>query len=375
MKKETSLDIARGSRWRIALVSIMIVWSLGITAVFDKKGYEIDALNARIRLVVRTGEADIRKFDANGLPLSYSARSREQYISPFYVVHYGLIYSNEIPDRDRRNGPEWLIDNSMRYWNVPPKSGKSEYFKSSADWIVSHIDSTHGCAHLIYDFNWPYHNYPRGGLEAPWWSGLTDGYAIILLLRAHDVYGDDRYLKAAGQLYKSVLTPISDGGSLNILNGQPWIEEYVDPMADPHKMSFVLNGMIYATYGVDAYEKYMAISSPKAHLLYASIAKNISVFDAGHWSEYDAIGNAANIKYHRVHVALLENIAKITKSVTVKNVQARWRRGSQNTGFYWIINSRVGVSQAQFILEYLALALFPWLFVLVGSAIRKKRRE
>lgn len=343
----------------------LVLWSLGVTLAFDKRAYEIDAFNARTRLAVTTGELDIRSFDAKGLPLSYSARTQKQYISPFYVVHYGLMYSNNLPGRDRKSGPEWVDDESMAYWNLPPKNFETSYFKNCADWIVSHVEYSHGEAHLIYDFDWKYHNYPNGGLTAPWWSGLTDGYAIILLLRAYDEYHDDRYLDIAGQLYKSVLTPIAEGGSLNMKDGQPWIEEYVDPRAKPEKMSFVLNGMIYATYGIDAYEKYMDTQTPEATKLYDSISKNVGLFDQGYWSDYDAIGNAANIKYHRVHVALLADIAKKTGDSRLWEIRERWAFGMNNAGLYWIAHSRVGLSQLQFLLEYLFSLMGPWLFTYV----------
>jgi len=344
-----------------------------LTVIFDRYAYQIDAFDARIRLALTAGSTDIRNFDTNGLPISYSASTGRKFISPFYVVHYGLMYSNNLVKRSERVGPEWFEDKSVAYWNLPPKVYKQNYFKNCADWVVSHISKSYGQAHLIYDFDWRYRNYPNGGLKAPWWSGLTDGYAIILLLRAHDVYGDARYLQAASELYSSVLTPIAEGGSLNQFHGHPWIEEYVDPNANPADMSFVLNGMIYATYGVEVYEKYTSVREPQSAKLYQSIDDNLQSYDRGYWSEYDAIGNATNIKYQRVHVALLERISEITGDERIKRIRNRWEFGVENAGFFWILNSHWGYSQWQFILEYLLLILLP-LFLAFLLCCRKVKK-
>ena len=346
-----------GRRIAIALVACF-AWMSVITLGFDKFAYEVDAFNARTRLALTTGDADVRNFNALGLPVSYSARTRQPYVSPFYVVHYGLVYSDPLAERFTER-PAWQPDPSRMVWNIPPPVSRQEYFKNCADWVVSNLARDHGQAHLLYQFDWPYHAYPNGGLTAPWWSGLTDGYAIILLLRAHDVYGDSKYLDAATKLYHSAIAGIPNGGSRNTFHGKPWIEEYVDPRADPGKLSFVLNGMIYATHGIEAYEKYMSISDPVAPALYDSIASNLGYFDRGKWSDYDAIGNSANLKYERVHVALLAGLPVLGNSAAVTAIRDRWQRGLLNPGWYWLTNSSLGISQEQFIFEYLAALLLP----------------
>jgi hypothetical protein len=349
------------------------LWLIAVTIFFDKFAYQIEAFDAQVRVLLTTGQKDVREFNGDGIPLSYSARNGEEFTSPFYVVHYGVMYSSAFAKRISRKRADWFMDDSIKYWNVPPNSYKDTYFKNSADWVVEHISFRDGHAHLLYNFDWPYRNYPNGGLKAPWWSGLTDGYAIVLLLRANDVYGGSKYMDAATELYKSVLTPIANGGSLGELNGDPWIEEYVDPRADPKKLSFVLNGMIYATYGIDAYERYTNLANPMAPKLYQSIANNLHVFDRGDWSEYDAIGNAANIKYHRVHVALLKRIESETEKRAVAIIRGRWKHGMNNAGYFWLLHGTLGVAKIQFIFEYLfVLLVFPVSITLFGLIRQRK---
>ncbi|WP_243465222.1 D-glucuronyl C5-epimerase family protein [Photorhabdus temperata] len=291
------------------IIIIMIV-----SYTFNKYAYELDEFNGDVRNLVMKGKFTQREFNSNGFPLSHSPHIPEPFLSPFYVVHYGMIYSSLGLDKDNTN-ILWRTDSSLSGWNVPPpKFNKKELvsnFKFSADWLLNNIKSFHDESHYLYDFDWPYKGYKNSKLSAPWWSGLTDAYAIILLLRAYDYFDDNRYLLTSHLLYKSALTSINKGGSLTMLDNMPWIEEYVDPEANSEKLAFVLNGMIYSTYGIESLENYLNIDESKriSDSLYQSISKNIFKFDIeNEWSSYDLIGNPNNIKYHRIHTLLLKDL-------------------------------------------------------------------
>lgn len=334
-------------------LALMMIWILFITFCFDKYAYEISEFNNGIRVFVTMGKPAVREFDSAGLPVSYSTRQGKMFRSPFYVIHYGILYSDAIQERALQKGFHWRNDPSMVFWNLPPPAKTKEYFRNCAEWVLEKIDYTTGRAHLIYDFEWPYRGYPNGRLTPPWWSGLTDGYAIILLLRAYDVFGDIKYIRAAQELYESVLTPIAKGGSLNEVNGHPWIEEYVDPKVNAKDMSFVLNGMVYASFGVDAFERCKPISAGMAQKLYESIADNLETFDLRGWSYYDRIGTPANMKYHRIHVALLHNLEQTTGDTRYSAYHDRWAKSLSHIGVYWLIRSDWSVSKMHFIVTIL----------------------
>jgi hypothetical protein len=350
-------------RYRIAVWGISLILCGGIFNLF---AYEINELNTVIRVYIKEGKTAHRQFDKNGIPISYSARL-DSFTSPFYVVHYGILYSESIRKQNEFSGFHWRDDPSLQYWNVPPNDNEiaefEKRFKHASLWVLNHIDHQHGRAHLIYDFDWPYSNYPSGRLLAPWWSGLTDGYAIILLLRAYDYFQDERFLLAAEQLYNSVLTPVQEGGSLTYLDDHIWIEEYVDPRVSDGKMAYVLNGMIYATYGVEAYERFRSIKDGFSDRLYKSIASNIPLFDKSGWSYYDLIGNASSIKYHKIHVALLSDILARRKGYKdcVENscaeILSRWSRASANSGIYYAWVGQKTFSYYHFLLSYFACVL------------------
>lgn len=349
------------------------LWFSLLFGAFNFFAYEINQANAALRLFVKTGTWEIRRFDDQGLPISTSARVGE-FISPFYVVHYGLAYSEGLGAK----GLQWRSDPSMEYWNKPPEEHSQEtninYFKNSADWVIKNITFHKGQAHLLYDFDWPYSNYPNEGLSAPWWSGLTDGYAIILLLRAYDYFGDLKYYKMAESLYESVLTPVNQGGSTLTLNGCDWIEEYVDPELANKDMSFVLNGMVYATYGIEAFESNFIDSdgNKKSPSLYRCIEKNIRIFDLGGWSYYDGIGNPANIKYHFINYAIfldMVNLEKISGAELEKAYES-WKLGFDNPGIFYTIYGPVSIAYYHFIFTFLVFLFAPLVLIKVFYKIK-----
>jgi hypothetical protein len=338
--------------WKVVLLNM--VWVTLCIVAFDKFAYEIEEFNAGTRAFLRTGQTSIRIFDRDGLPVSVIAKTRETVISPFYVVHYGLLHSEAARVTAPQNGEHWRPDPSMAMWNVPPSQLSVDQFKTNADWVVTNVKQTHGKYHLVYNFEWSYRNYAGGKLQSPWWSGLTDGYALLLMLRAYDIYKDEKYLRTADVLYDAVVSPLSEGGSLIKLNGLPWVEEYVDPAAPASAMPRVLNGMIYAYKGIKAYELKRTPTRPIAESLRESILANTELFDIGYWSWYDQIENAANIKYHRIHVALLADPDFSVASL--ETLRSRWGKGAQHPGFFWLLSPNLSIAKIHLIIDLALIA-------------------
>lgn len=305
------------------------------TVVFSVWEYNLDQFNAKIRNFVINKKFSLREFDDNGLPISYSARSKAAFVSPFYVIHYGILYSKDL-DHPQKYHYLWENDSSLKTWNVPPPLEYRTFdnFISISDWVVETIAYQNNKAHLIYNFDWPYKNLESGVIKAPWWSGLTDGYALLLLSRAYILTGNHTYKAAADLLYESVISTIHDGGSLLYLpDGSKWIIEYVDPTIEPQYLPRVLNGMIYATFGVCAYEKTFPREKILSFDLLQAIKDHVADYDLGWWTAYDLIGNVANIKYHKIHIALLEDMYQLTGDTYYKKIQAKWKR--YNTFFIY----------------------------------------
>ncbi|RUM50243.1 MAG: hypothetical protein DSY47_02215 [Hydrogenothermus sp.] len=335
---------------------------------------DILLFEAKLRNFIKNGKFTIRDINKDGIPISFSPKIGK-YISPFYVVNYGIYYSEILREKNiiTPQNPNlcWKEDESLKYWYFPINKDKVtlRYFKNTADWIVNNLQMINGKAHLIYRFNWPYPKYRYKFIKAPWWSGLTDGYAIILLIRAYDIFKEPKYLITATKLYKSVIYPVDKGGSLTKLNNFLWIEEYVDPL-HPLETPKVLNGMIYSFYGVKCYEEKfnVPINLQFSEKLVQSIEKNIKVFDKGFWSYYDAIKNTANIKYHLIHVALLKDLAdnyqlKLTKTYNNWGIGAKFP-------ILWIFYSDFSIAKLHFFID--VILIFIIIFGLLKFIICKR---
>ncbi|MCO5064446.1 MAG: D-glucuronyl C5-epimerase family protein [Rhizobiaceae bacterium] len=339
-------------------------------AIMNSYAQEISDLNAGLRSYLTGGPSSVRSFSSDGLPRSYSPHVEGGIISPFYVVHYGILYSETCRKSAFAGSYHWSHDASLAYWPFPPDDISIEKFKASADWLVENARvGDRGLAHLFYNFDWPYQFYPDGKLKAPWWSGLTDAYATTLLLRAWDCFGDRKYLDTAKRLYESAIAPISTGGSLSLLNGAPWIDEYVDPRMPPEELSKVLNGMIYSYHAIRGYEAF-AGTGKMSSALRTSIYMNLRLYDMGYWSRYDALGSIANIKYHAIQTALIED--RRLNDGTLDGLAIRWKIGRAFPVLFYTMFGPPSVSKVQFVMTLVAmfLALFATMLLLLDRALK-----
>ncbi len=312
-----------------------ILFCVGFFIYFILENYEIQFSNfaAKVTNFAVGNGWNLRYYDAQGIPYSYIARLREKVVSPYYVVHYGLIYSQSV---NPPAGYEWIWpnDDSFKLWGENPPSGliTKENFINAADWIIRNLEKDeYGNTHIFYHFQWPYEGTSEGYLQAPWYSGLTDAIAIKLLIRAYAFTKDKRYFDAASRLYNSVLTQIDKGGSLVYDEfGNPWIEEYIS--RNNTKIPFVLNGMIYATLAILDYERFSDVEKPMGYKLIETIKKRTPAFDTGYWTFYDLLGTLAKPKYHFIHVSLMKVLYEKTKDPFFLNVHSRWEK--YNTHFF-----------------------------------------
>ncbi|MCX7720178.1 MAG: D-glucuronyl C5-epimerase family protein [Dictyoglomus thermophilum] len=347
-----------------------IVWFFLVSLIFNKFAYEINQFNAKFRNLLIHKKFNIIEFDENGFPYNFSPKYRDKFISPFYVVHYGIVYSEFYKKRYDYHNLHWNFEETLELWDK--KAMKTEKdFIPLCDWIVQNIKKINGKFHLIYDFDWIYKGYPNNLIRAPWYSGLTDAYSLILLLRAYDITKDVKYLEAADKLYISSISPISEGGSLNFLDGKPWIEEYVDPRIDDYKkLPYVLNGMIYATYGIMAYEKFRNVKNGYSLKLLESIFYNLEKFYNNGWSYYDLIKTSANLKYHRIHRGLLaeliglvrEGYFEIDRNLLDKaeKILVAWNKSCDNLGLYYILYGERSFTYWHFLASYIFVLLSYW---------------
>lgn len=283
--------------------------------VFYNFEYEINEFNAKTRSLIIQGKFSVREFDEKGIPHSYNAR-QGKFISPYYVAHYGLNYSDSIKEKvdNKIQNILWWDDPTAEYWNVkaPKQLINENSFRHSLEWIVENTVEINGVSHLPYTFEWEYKNLSINKLKPIWWSGLTDSLAMNLLLRGYFYYEDPRYLKLAQKFYHSLVTDIKLGGSLDL--DKMFIIEYASEEIPDGQYAYVLNGAYYAYKNIKAYEELFNIEKPFHDYLYWALINNLSDYFNGGWSYYDSIGSVANIKYNNINYTLAKDLLSLCDS-------------------------------------------------------------
>ncbi len=242
-------------------------------------------------------------FDNAGIPLlDYRGALGRQY-NPIAIAQYGL-------------------GNYNSYSRTGDPARRLKFMKV-ADWLVSTLTpNSAGLQVWMHNFDWDY----RDRLSAPWYSGLAQGQGISVLLRAHQLSGDSRYLYAARSAFQSFTVDVSQGGvACYDEQGHLWFEEYI--VAPP---THILNGFLWALWGV--YDYVLATGDVEARKRFESSVQTLrgrlKDFDTGFWSLYEQSGTRlrmiASPFYHSLHIVQLRVMEKLTGERFFAEFADRW---------------------------------------------------
>lgn len=176
-----------------------------------------------------------------------------------------------------------------------------------------------GCWLIAYD------NAKYPFLRAPWTSALASGNAISALLRAWELFGDDRYREAATAAYRGLHLERPAMRLCESEGQHLWYEEYP---ADPPL--HVLNGHVYCLLGVADYAR--VTDDAEAHSRWrraaATALAHLEQFDLGYWSVYELRwGEPAAMHYQKnIHVPQLRILEELTGEREFGTVADRWER-------------------------------------------------
>jgi len=169
-----------------------------------------------------------------------------------------------------------------------------------------------------------------------WLSGMAQGEAASVLLRAWALTGNEDYkiaaLAALGPLRRDILA----GGASYIRDGRVFFEEVAVPA-----FCHILNGHIYAAFGVwEACQS--GIADEKLANLHNSAVKTLEEwlghFDADGWSYYNlgiddwGVRPLASLWYHQGHVAQLEVYSAMVGSRIFGDTARRWASALHDPG-------------------------------------------
>lgn len=180
---------------------------------------------------------------------------------------------------------------------------------------------------------------PRYGVGPGWYSGMAQGIAISVFLRAWAISGDQAYLDAVDGARTLMLRRTSDGGcALVDGSGRPFIEEC--PSQPP---SMILNGAIFALIG------WLELDAEAARHACDRLAELLPAFGNGHWSRYDLrYGASASYAYHRLHISQLQVLSRLTGDERHVAMAARWERQARRID----LRARAAAEKAAFAIRH-----------------------
>ncbi|PSW03862.1 D-glucuronyl C5-epimerase family protein [Photobacterium lipolyticum] len=185
--------------------------------------------------------------------------------------------------------------------------------KSCVNWLIEN-SKTNSEKTMMY-WTVPY-NFKLFNMQKDFVSGLIQGQAISLLVRAYELFKDERYFNASYNALEKMIQPVSEDGCR--LDGTYLYEEY------PNKgeKNLVLNGAISAFWGV--YDLYIYTKDSRILDLKNKSQKDLvdSIFqyDAGYYSRYCLkknkfyYTNIASPYYHKEHIEQLKVLIKMTNN-------------------------------------------------------------
>jgi heparosan-N-sulfate-glucuronate 5-epimerase len=271
----------------------------------------------------------------NGNPASleiFGVKDEDFIVQPFFVkeldndgipsVYYGAEVNGK-PIGFQRNPVTAALQANEFYDKYKENNDESSktYFLNNVNWLVDNAVNKGDYSLLQYNFPLPTYN-----VKPPWFSALANGLALQVLIKAHEITHDVKYLTAAKSLLNAFFIEVEDGGiTYKDSSAEWWYEEYASNDKSA-KISRVLNGMLFTVLGIYDYFEYT--NDPDAKLLFDkgvnSIKKEISKYNDNGYSYYDLLGNPSN-KYHQIHVDLTKQLYDLTGEPIFNEYYHLWK--------------------------------------------------
>ena len=193
-------------------------------------------------------------------------------------------------------------------------------FMSASNWLLAHSVDKGNYSLWEYDFRWQSY----GGVLPPYASALAQAEGIYLLVRAHNITGDERYLAEAKKAFGAFMVDYENGG---VASEEGRDSIFLQLLAKPgFQKTYVLNGHTNSLLYIWKYYEYTR--DYRALIVFGKginwLVSNLYKYDAGDWSYYDQLGNRARDNYHHGHVVQLSKLYEITGEPTLKESSDRF---------------------------------------------------
>ena len=249
---------------------------------FFANAQELTRYICNVERIITTEFINSRTFDSEGI-----IKSKGRY-HPLSIAQFGIsTYYNFLDTGD-----------STYYHHC---MNQIKYFKDESK-LVSLFDGE--------GIGLPY-NYNYRELKAPWYSGMTQGYAISFLLRYYELSKDESILPIIEKIAYVLMMPQELGGTISISKeGCTWIEEYPNRKSSPQVLNGFINGMI----GLYEYTLFFPNDQKALRIFnesYECLKISLEHYDTPTWSTYNRAGQSIRNTYLRYQIYEMEQLYEI----------------------------------------------------------------
>ncbi len=228
--------------------------------------------------------SNTRTFDKSGIILN-----NLQY-HPLGITHFGMMcYNHFVETKD-----------STYYHHF---MNQIKYFKDT-----SLVDLSHNGERMGLPYQFPFHD-----LKAPWYSGMTQGWAIVFLFRYYYHSHDPEALQIIQKMAQFMIQPVSENGTIGRTpEGYTWIEEYPNTKVKPQ----VLNGYINGLLGLKEYVDYFKSDTLAKRIhdeTYQALKKTLTNYDTPTWTSYDRKNGKISNQYLQYEVFEMQDLYSVYK--------------------------------------------------------------
>jgi len=243
-------------------------------------------------------------FDEEGIPIN----------------DYGTILDTNI---GKQRNPVTISQRGLAYYNVYQETGNQtskQFFINTADWLIENAHNKGDYSIFEYDFPYPQYDMPASS----WHDGMAQGRAIEVLIRAHNVTNDQKYLDESKLLLNAFFVDVQDDGVTYKSDDGWWYEHYAHRDG---KAPRILNAHIFSMLGI--YDYYQYTNDTDAKFLFdqgvISLKNNLPIYDLNGYSYYNVLGDPAPPKYHKIHIKLTNDLYEITNEEIFKEYHDKWK--------------------------------------------------
>jgi heparosan-N-sulfate-glucuronate 5-epimerase len=217
--------------------------------------------------------------------------------------------------------PAALAQLSLGWWErvMAGEASVLPRFLDTAELLRRTAERSGQCSLWAYDAD-----LPKYGIRAPWYSAMAQGQVASVFARKADYTGDP----ADAELAIAAIQPLLRPSEPCLVARTP--DGLVLEEAPSKIPSRILNGWIYALIGLRDVGEGLK-HADAAHAFgegIATLERSLPLYDVGWWSRYSLyphrLVDLAKPFYHRLHVAQLDALYRLTGVGVFAETSGRW---------------------------------------------------